>query len=60
MQLTLGQALIWISAAGAASLTVQSGTAKGMLRLKDRERCASCGRVLDRHGCLCRHDDLAA
>jgi hypothetical protein len=55
-----GQALNWISAAGVAWLMVQSRTAKGLLRFRDRERCASCGRVLDRHGCPCRHDDLAA
>jgi hypothetical protein len=59
MQLTLAQALIWISTAGAAWLMVKSGTAKGLLRLSARQRCVSCGRVVDRDGCPCRSDDAA-
>jgi hypothetical protein len=57
MHLTLAHALVWISTAGAAWLMVRSGTAKGLLRLPARERCVSCGRVVDRHGCPCRRDD---
>jgi hypothetical protein len=57
MQLTLANALVWISTAGAAWLMVQSGTAKGLLRRPARQRCVSCGRVVGRDGCPCRRDD---
>jgi hypothetical protein len=52
-QLTLNQSLVLISSAGAAWMMVRAGTALRALTIRDRPRCASCGRKLTGKTCSC-------
>jgi hypothetical protein len=52
-QLTLGQALVFASSAGAAWLMVRAGTAKKQLHARVPSKCASCGRRLTGRTCSC-------
>jgi hypothetical protein len=52
-QLTLGQAVLVVSSAGAAWLMVRAGSAKKLLTMRSPTRCASCGRRLTGKTCSC-------
>jgi hypothetical protein len=52
-QLTLGQAVLVISSAGAAWLMVRAGSAKNLISLRSPVRCASCGRRFTGKTCSC-------
>jgi hypothetical protein len=53
MHLTLAQSFAAISTAAAGWLMVHAGAAKGALRIKTADRCASCGRLRSRGRCSC-------
>jgi len=52
-QLTLNQSLVLISSAGAAWMMVRAGTALRALTIRERPKCASCGRKLTGKTCSC-------
>jgi hypothetical protein len=53
MQLTFAQSLVAVSTAAAAWLMVRAGTAKGALKIRTPDRCASCGRLRTGRSCPC-------
>jgi hypothetical protein len=53
MQLTLGQSTVFVSAAAAALMMVRAGAGKKLLVIKERARCASCGRRRTKRACPC-------
>jgi hypothetical protein len=53
LHLNLAQSFVAISTTAAAWLMVRAGTAKGVLKAKTADRCASCGRLRNRGRCQC-------
>jgi hypothetical protein len=53
MHLTLAQAFPAISALAAGWLMVKIAGAKGVVKVRQPDRCASCGRRRDRGQCRC-------
>jgi hypothetical protein len=53
MHLTLAQAFPAVSTLAAGWLMVKIASAKGVVKVRQADRCASCGRRRDRGQCHC-------
>jgi len=53
MHVTLAQALPTVSTLAAGWLMVKIASAKGVVKVRQADRCASCGRRRDRGQCHC-------
>jgi hypothetical protein len=51
--MTLAQAFPWVSTLAAGWLMVKIASAKGVVKVRKADRCASCGRRRDRRQCRC-------
>ena len=57
MHFSLAQSFAAISTAAAAWLMLRAGTAKGALKIRTPDRCASCGRLRPVRPCPCTTTD---